>query len=231
MTNGASAPLNYSPEFAYPAPHHGPPPGTDGGHPRSPPHIPCGRFSEAIWYLRVRRRENVFRKNHCYGAEGGVRTILTHGHTKTAHTSHILAELTTGQPSSQRHTAPCQTDLPCTRPHTWILDPAAPNSRVRTAYPVRTFAQLTAEHRLHAPSPTDHFCLPCTPSTVPPRAISGALWSASLSLCDLPPQRRLAVTVVGNRGEDTAYPQRIVATRPLYRLQDRFAQLSRLQRI
>ena len=66
---------------------------------------------------------------------------------------------------------------------------------------------------------------------MPPRAISGAPWFVSLSLFDLPPQRRLAVTVVGNRGEDTAYPQRIVATRPLYRLQDRFAQLSRLQRI
>lgn len=35
----------------------------------------------------------------------------------------------------------------------------------------------------------------------------------------------------GKSGRRTAYPQRIVATRPLYRLQDRFAQLSRLQRI
>ena len=36
---------------------------------------------------------------------------------------------------------------------------------------------------------------------------------------------------VGNRGKDPAYPQQIVTTRLLYCLQDRFAQLSRLQRI
>lgn len=45
------------------------------------------------------------------------------------------------------------------------------------------------------------------------------------------PLQRYEAAAVGNQGEDTAYPQRIVATRPLYRLQDRFAQLSRLQRI
>jgi hypothetical protein len=37
--------------------------------------------------------------------------------------------------------------------------------------------------------------------------------------------------VVGNRGERTADPQQIVTTRLLYCLQDRFTQLSRLQRI
>lgn len=61
-----------------------------------PPHIPCGDVLETIWYFRVRRRENIFRKNDLYGIWGGVCTILTHGHTKSAHISHIFAELTTG---------------------------------------------------------------------------------------------------------------------------------------
>ena len=43
--------------------------------------------------------------------------------------------------------------------------------------------------------------------------------------------RPLAAALLGNLGEGRACPQRIVATRPLYRLQDPFARLSRLQRI
>jgi len=57
-----------------------------------PPHIPCGDVLEAIWYFRFRRRENIFRKNHLYGEKGGCATILTHGHTKSAHISHIFSE-------------------------------------------------------------------------------------------------------------------------------------------
>lgn len=114
-----------------------------------PPHIPCGPLLEAIWCIRVRRRENVFRKNHCYGAEGGVRTILTHGHTKTVHISHIFSE---AEPP-----APCQTDLPCTCSHTWTSISRAPNSHLKTAYPVMTFAQLTAEPSPPRPSPLERF--------------------------------------------------------------------------
>ena len=179
---------------------------------------------EAIWYFRVRRRENIFRKNDLYGIWGGVCTNLTHGHTKLAHISHIF--------SGAEPPAPCQTGLPCTRSQTWNSISRAPNSHVKTAYPVRTFTQLTAKPPPPRPSSLKLF-LPTLQSLV--RTTSRHLWRSvvcfPLSLCDLPPQRRLAVTVVGNRGEDTAYPQRIVATRPLYRLQDRFAQLSRLQRI
>ena len=40
-------------------------------------------------HFRVRRRENIFRKIHLYGQGGGSVPILTHGHTKSAHTSHI----------------------------------------------------------------------------------------------------------------------------------------------
>ena len=46
-----------------------------------------------------------------------------------------------------------------------------------------------------------------------------------------PPRLAEQPDIGGNRGESTAYPQQIVTTRLLYCLQDRFAQLSRLQRI
>src|SRR5688572_12293450 len=111
--------------------------------PRAPPHIPCRRFLEAIWYLRVRRRENIFRKNHYYGADGGVRTILTHGHTKTAHISHISHIFLEAEPP-----VPCRTGLPCTRSPNRNSISRALNSHVKTAYPVITFAQLTAKPRL-----------------------------------------------------------------------------------
>ena len=106
-------------------------------NPEAPPHIPCEPLLEAIWYFRVRQRENIFRKNHYYGIEGGVCTNLTHGHTKLAHISHIF--------SGAEPPAPCQTGLPCTRSQTWNSISRAPNSHVKTAYPVRTFTQLTAK--------------------------------------------------------------------------------------
>lgn len=46
-----------------------------------------------------------------------------------------------------------------------------------------------------------------------------------------PTPPRLAEPVLGKSRRRTAYPQQIVTTRLLYCLQDRFAQLSRLQRI
>lgn len=39
-----------------------------------PPHIPCGDVLDRIWYFRVRRRENIFRKIH-FGGWGGVKTL------------------------------------------------------------------------------------------------------------------------------------------------------------
>jgi hypothetical protein len=153
-------------------------------------------------------------------------------------------------------TAPCQTSLPCTCLSLENRVSPTLNSKVRTAYPVVSFTWL-AKPRLQATAtlPCRRFhkgearrdspaCLAPTPKSPrlvinypaptsarhvePCLAPRGRVPTPSV---DLPPQRRLAATVVGNRGEDTAYPQRIVATRPLYRLQDRFAQLSRLQRI
>lgn len=46
-----------------------------------------------------------------------------------------------------------------------------------------------------------------------------------------PTKPRLAERTLGKSRRRTAYPQQIVTTRLLYCLQDRFAQLSRLQRI
>jgi hypothetical protein len=133
--------------------------------PGAPPHIPCGPLLEPIWYIRVRRRENVFRKNHYCGTEGGVCTILTHGHTKTAHISHIFSE---AEPP-----APCQTGLPCERSQTWNSISRALNSHVKTAYPVITFTQLTAEPPPPRPSPSKLFLTTLQPLF---RATSRHLW-------------------------------------------------------
>jgi hypothetical protein len=55
---------------------------------------------------------------------------------------------------------------------------------------------------------------------------------ATLHPLPTPPTRpRLAGRTLGKSRRRTAYPQQIVTTRLLYCLQDRFAQLSRLQRI
>jgi hypothetical protein len=55
-----------------------------------PPHIPCGDVLDRIWHFRVRERENIFRKIILYGKGGGGGPNLTHGHTKSAHISHIF---------------------------------------------------------------------------------------------------------------------------------------------
>jgi hypothetical protein len=104
------------------------------------------------------------------------------------------------------------------------------NSRAKIAYP----GPVTAPHNRARPPRSVHVLL-TYPAPGPWRrlcTVAGAMLARPSRSTDLehPPQHQEA-TVVGNRGEDTAYPQRIVATRPLYRLQDRFAQLSRLQRI
>ena len=127
--------------------------------------MPCGDVLGAIWYLRVRRRENIFRKNHYYGTKGGVCTFLTHGHTNFAHISHIFRE---AEPP-----APCQTGLPCTRSHTRTSILRAPNSNVKTTYPVITFAQLTAG----PPPPRTSPSVPFLPTLQPvDRATSRHLW-------------------------------------------------------
>ena len=53
----------------------------------------------------------------------------------------------------------------------------------------------------------------------------------TLTLTIIPKRLVEASPKLGNLGEGRAYPQQIVTTRLLYCLQDRFAQLSRLQRI
>ena len=77
-----------------------------------------------------------------------------------------------------------------------------------------------------------HFHLPYTPtfSLTPPRPpIYRPFSNTPVSPYDTPPNiRGLAL---GKSRRRTAYPQQIVTTRLLYCLQDRFAQLSRLQRI
>jgi hypothetical protein len=48
------------------------------GRPKVPPHIPCGDVLDRIWYFRVRRRENIFRKIHFGGRGGGQNAKATH---------------------------------------------------------------------------------------------------------------------------------------------------------
>ena len=98
-------------------------------------------------------------------SRGGVCTILTHGHTKTAHISHIF--------SGAEPLAPCQTGLPYTHSHTWNSISRAPNSHVKTAYPVVIFAQLTAKPPPPHPSPPKLF-LPTLQPLV--RTTSRHLW-------------------------------------------------------
>jgi hypothetical protein len=70
-----------------------------------PPHIPCEFFLEAMLHFRVRRRENIFRKIHLYGGGGGSVPILTHGHTKSAHISHISMQGNPGPLGASGHAA------------------------------------------------------------------------------------------------------------------------------
>ena len=125
VTSSAAAPLNSSPEFTYPAPSHGPPPGTAVGRPQDTlPHIPCGDVLEAVWQIRVRRRENVFRKNQTRAALEA-KSVLPTLQLLIFRTNqppiHLPSQPADDQahaplppPPPHRRLPPCRIDLPCT---------------------------------------------------------------------------------------------------------------------
>jgi hypothetical protein len=149
VTKGASAPLIYSPEFAYPALRPGPPPGSDEGHPGGTPSYTLRASSGGDLVFSGSSARKCFPQKSLLWYRGGVCTVLTHGHTKAAHISHIF--------SGAELLAPCQTGLPCTRSHAWNSISRAPNSHVKTAYPVIIFTQLTAKPPPPHPSPPKLF--------------------------------------------------------------------------
>jgi hypothetical protein len=67
-----------------------------------------------------------------------------------------------------------------------------------------------------------------TQSNQKPQSLTGLPYTLPSTTPTWP---RLAEPKLGKSRRRTAYPQQIVTTRLLYCLQDRFAQLSRLQRI
>lgn len=84
----------------------------------------------------------------------------------------------------------------------------------------------------HPPGNTSLLTKSDYPGTTSRQAVSGAAAPSNPPKCREPSLApRAGDASVGNRGKDSAYPQQIVTTRLLYCLQDRFAQLSRLQRI
>ena len=113
-------------------------------------------------------------------------------------------------PSSQsnKHVPACP--MPLSHPQ---------NDQAQPAYPIPTLSSQTNQVRPAYPLPLlplpNHQHIPAYPAP----------------LLFTPTQPRLAEHTLGKSRRRTAYPQQIVTTRLLYCLQDRFAQLSRLQRI
>jgi hypothetical protein len=212
IASEAAAPPNYSREFTYPAPLHGP--------------LPLGPLRASLDDAMLTYPAGVFWSR--FGDFGFVGEKMLSAIFEAAPSRPGRS----GSPTlhrvpSGRHRGPTTT--------TAAVGTAARalNSTLESAYPVPPRTAATAKASLEAARPC-RADLPCTTPAPPTQAPSPVLTAGSTTVVDFietPPQDRLAASVVGNRGEDTAYPQRIVATRPLYRLQDRFAQLSRLQRI
>lgn len=107
----------------------------------------------------------------------------------------------TGRPSNRSSNRPCPSSLPCTVQHTTAHDRASHTRRNRIPPSLTRLPCTARPETTHRKNPQ-------------PLQVS-----------------RNPENPLGKSRRRTAYPQQIVTTRLLYCLQDRFAQLSRLQRI
>lgn len=133
VTKGASAPLIYSPEFAYPALRPGPPPGSDGGHPGSTSSYTLRASSGAdLVYSGSSARKCFPQKSLLWHRGGGVHDSDSRPYKNCAHFAHFLRGRTTSampdrptlHPLSDleqhltRSKQPCQNRLPCNNLYT-----------------------------------------------------------------------------------------------------------------
>lgn len=153
VTKGASAPLIYSPEFAYPALRPGPPPGSDGGHPGGTPSYTLRASSGGdLVFSGSSARKHFPQKSLLWYRGGGVQESDSRPYKTCAHFAHFLGGRTasampdrpTLHPLSDleqhltRSKQPCQNYLPCKNLHTAHSQTPASTSKfpkALSAYP------------------------------------------------------------------------------------------------